>query len=116
MLALAAAGCGGNTPTQGANDMMQLIINRDYGAAYDAFSSASPVKHELNRDDFISQMQASFPEVATLGDFNVTDEQIDGDSATVSWTAKITLPDGQEQPLNDKFQMVKEDGTWKVSE
>jgi hypothetical protein len=116
ILALVTSGCGGNSPSSASTDMMQLITDHKFGDAYDSFSSTSSVRAEVNRDDFVSQMGATFTESITVSDFTVTEEKIDGDTATVSWTAKIKMPDGQEQPLNDKFQLVKEDGTWKVSE
>jgi len=116
VLPLLASGCGGNTPTSAATDMMQLITDHKYGEVYDSFSSDSPVRAQINRDDFVAQMESSFPAATTISEFTVTEEKIDGDKATVNWTAKISTPDGQEEPLNDKFELVLEDGTWKVSQ
>lgn len=111
----AAAGCGGNTPSSAASDMVQMLSDRQFGEAYDAFSSASPIR-EIKREDFISQMEASLPEGTTITEFAVTEEKIDGDKATVSWKAKVNIPNAEEQPLDDSFSAVREDGTWKIEQ
>ena len=91
MLAAAVSGCGGNTPSSAAGDMVQMLSDRQFGEAYDSFSSASPVR-EIKREDFISQMEASLPEGTTITEFSVTEEKIDGDKATVTWKAKVKMP------------------------
>ncbi|MHB9054071.1 MAG: Rv0361 family membrane protein [Thermoleophilia bacterium] len=116
-LALLAAGCGGsNTPTSATQDMLTLLANRDFGGAYDAFANSSQIRSQVSRDDFIKQMGASLPEGTTLSDINVTNEQIDGDKATVSWTATVKSTSAQDQPLTDSFAVVKEDDSWKVDQ
>jgi hypothetical protein len=114
-LAVMAAGCGGNTPSSAANDMVQMLSDRQFGQAYDSFSSASPVR-EIQKEDFIAQMEASLPEGTTITEFSVTEEKIDGDKATVNWKAKVKMPDAEEQILDDSFSAVKEDGTWKIEQ
>jgi len=115
ILVVAVPGCGGNTPSSAARDMVRMLSDRQFGEAYDSFSSASPVR-EIKREDFISQMEASLPEGTTITEFSVTEEKIDGDKATVAWKAKVNMPNVDEQPLDDSFSVVKEDGTWKIEQ
>jgi len=115
LLAVMATGCGGDTPSSAARDMVQMLSDRQFGEAYDSFSSASPVR-EIQREDFIAQMEASLPAGTTISEFSVTEEKIDGDKATVSWKAKVKLPDTEEQDLDDNFSVVREDGTWKIEQ
>lgn len=115
ILMSAAYGCGGNTPSSAARDMVQMLSDRQFGEAYDSFSSVSPVR-EIAREDFIAQMESSLPEGTTITEFSVTEEKIDGDKATVNWQAKVNMPNEEEQPLDDSFSAVKEDGTWKIEQ
>ena len=41
------------------------------------------------------------------------DCKIDGDTATVN--LKVTLPSGESEKMDDKINLAKEDGNWKVS-
>jgi hypothetical protein len=116
VLALTAVGCGGNSPGSAAGDMVQLLSERKFSDAYDSFSSNSPVHAQVSRDDFVTQMSASLPEGTTITDFSVTEEKIEDDKGTVSWKATVRMPNTDEQTLDDKFQMVKEDGNWKVDQ
>ncbi len=116
ILALVVAGCGGNTPTSASQEMIEKLSSRDFGGAYDSFSSSSPVRAQIDRDTFISKMQTSLPDGTTITEFNASNEQIDGDKATVSWSAKVKMPNVDEQPLDDKFTLVKEDDTWKIDQ
>lgn len=116
VLALTAVGCGGNSPGSAAGDMVQLLSERKFSDAYDSFSSNSPVHAQVSRDDFVTQMSASLPEGTTITDFSVTEEKIEDDKGTVSWKATVRMPNMDEQTLDDKFQMVKEDGNWKVDQ
>lgn len=115
ILMSAVYGCGGNTPSSAARDMVQMLSDRQFGEAYDSFSSVSPVR-EIKREDFISQMEASLPDGTTITEFSVTEEKIDGDKATINWKAKVNIPNAEEQPLDDSFSAVKEDGTWKIEQ
>ena len=116
VLALTAAGCGGNSPGSAAGDMVQLLSERKFSDAYDSFSSNSPVHAQVSRDDCVTQMSASLPEGTTITDFSVTEEKIEDDKGTVSWKATVRMPNVDGQTFNDKFQMVKEDGNWKVDQ
>ena len=114
---LLASGCGsGKTPSAATQDMLNLLADRDFGGAYDAFASSSQIRAQVSRDDFIKQMGISLPDGTTLTDINVTDEKIDGDKATVSWTATVKSTNAQDQPLTDSFALVKEDDAWKVDQ
>lgn len=115
MLAVAAPGCGGNTPSSASREMVQMLSDRQFGEAYDSFSSSSPVR-EIKREEFISQMEATLPEDATINEFSVMEEIIDGDKATVNWKAKVNAPDEDEQPLDDSFSVVRESGIWKIEQ
>jgi len=116
VLALTAVGCGGNSPGSVAGDMVQLLSERKFGDAYDSFSSSSPVRAQVSRDDFVTQMSASLPEGTTITDFSVTEEKIEDDKGTISWKATVRMPNADDQTLDDKFQMVKEDDNWKVDQ
>ena len=115
VLAGAAPGCGGNTPSSASRDMVQMLSDRQFGETYDSFSPSSPVR-EIKREEFVSQMEASLPEGATITGFSVTEETIDGDKATVKWKARVIVPDEDEQPLDDSFSAVRENGIWKIEQ
>ena len=116
LLALAAAGCGGNSPSSATTDMLTLLGNRDFSGAYDAFASSSQIRANVSKEEFVSEMGASLPEGSSLSDIRITDEKIDGDTATVSWSATVKAPNVPDQQLNDSFQLTKEDGVWKVQQ
>ncbi|MHB1325287.1 MAG: NTF2-like N-terminal transpeptidase domain-containing protein [Thermoleophilia bacterium] len=116
VLALTAVGCGGNSPGSAAGDMVQLLSERRFGDAYDSFSSNSPVRAQVSRDDFVTQMSASLPEGTAITDFSVTEENIEADKGTISWKATVRMPNADDQTLDDKFQMVKEEDNWKVDQ
>lgn len=115
MLLAAIPGCGGNTPSSAASDMVQMLSARQFGEAYDSFSTTSPVR-EVKREDFIAQMEASLPAGTSITEFSVTEEKVEDSKATVTWSAKVNMPNVPEQPLDDSFSLVKEYGTWKVEQ
>ena len=97
-------------------DMLTLLSNRDFSGAYDSFASSSQIRANVSKEEFVSEMGASLPEGSSMADISVSDEKIDGDNATVSWSATVKTPNSQDQPLNDSFQLTKEDDVWKVQQ
>ena len=115
LTALVASGCGGNTPGSASNEMVQRLSDRKFDEAYDSLSASSPIR-QVKREDFIAQMSASLPEGTTITEFSITEEKTEGDKSTVSWKAKVNIPGHNDQTLDDKFDLVNEDGTWKVEQ
>lgn len=76
---------------------------------------------DLVTDDFFGSDGCSSADVdpaAALGesvdvDFDIGDEEIDGDQATVEVTQKVDFA-GEEQEFEHTFKLVKEDGDWKI--
>jgi hypothetical protein len=114
----ASLGCGnggggssGMTPTEVADAYMQASLNGDVDAIWELMSEedlAGITKEEVEA------------QLSTLGgmqfDYELGEEVIDGDTATVSITLRVTdEASGQSEEFTDKMDLVKEDGEWKVS-
>ena len=113
---LIITGCGGgNTPSAVAKKWMDACKNFDPASAKKYVSNDFQAKY----DEAIEAMEA--PETKAnlelaksfMKDlkFNVSDEKIDGDVATVSITVSFM---GQED--SQVVYLKKEDGTWKVNQ
>jgi hypothetical protein len=115
LLAVLLAGCGCNTPSSATTDMIQKLSDRQFGEAYDSFASNSEMRQKVTRDQFIAQFEAALPDGSKIEEVSITEETVDGDKATVKWQATVKLPGGEEQKLDDSFELVNENGTWKVN-
>jgi hypothetical protein len=113
MTALAVAGCGGQSPTQAADEFTQHLNNREFGEAYDMLSSSSPLK-AVSRDDFIKNAQQSLPNGSRVDNFQVTEEDVNGDTATVKWTGTEKVPGQPDQTQNGTWTLNREDDQWKL--
>lgn len=113
-LLLAVTGCGGNSPGSASAEMVDKLSTRSFGEAYDSFATQSQMRAELTREQFIAQFEAALPPGSEIVDFSVTEEKTDGDRATVTWKATVKVPNAEDQPLDDQFELIREDGVWKV--
>ena len=110
-----AAGCGSQEPGATAQQFAGALNNRDFGAAYDLLSGDSPLRG-VSRDDFIRNAESSFPQNGAVDSFQVTSEDIKDDSATVNWSAVEKIPGQPDRPVSSSWQMVKENGHWKIKQ
>lgn len=117
LLALLAAGCGGPSPTNVAEDFARQMNDRKFGEIYDLLANQSPVRKEISRDDFVAQYESIYPAGFRLNDFKVTEEKIEDDKkAMVLWTAIAVVPGREDEPTSRTFSMVTEDGNWKIEQ
>ena len=76
-------------------------------------SSASPVK-AISKDDFAKNVDASLPQGTTVDSFLVTEENINGDTATVKWTGTEKIPGQPDNPQSGTWTLNKENEEWKL--
>lgn len=114
VIMLFATGCG-KSPSSTASEFTKAINERNFGAAYDMLASNSPVR-AIAREDFIKNAEASMPQGSVLENFQVTEEKIEGDTATVKWSALQKVPGQTDEPINSSWTMVKENEEWKIQQ
>jgi hypothetical protein len=115
MLAMSlAAGCGGGGPGDAVGQFIDSLNSRDFGAFYDQLSKDSTLR-AIPRDEFIKNAEGSQPQDVRIDEFKITSETFqDENNATVTWTGVERLPGHDDNQLNKKYSLVKEDGEWKV--
>ncbi|MHB1381421.1 MAG: hypothetical protein ACYCXJ_04250, partial [Thermoleophilia bacterium] len=62
----------------------------------------------------VSRMSASWPQGTEIVDLEITEESIDGDRATVTWTGVIKTPELPDESGGATIELVKEDGAWRI--
>lgn len=115
------AGCGGSresSPDAAVQDLIHLLNARNFGEAYEKLASDS-VYAELSQGDFALEMEKIFGGTAAnlrLSGFRALEVTIDGESASVEWTASwVTGIRGEDQgSIEATSTVVREDGEWKV--
>lgn len=115
MTALLAGGCGGGSPSSVVDDYIAAINDHDFDRVYDLASSS--YQESSPRDEFIGGMEAVWIEGARLEDYEVIEETVDGDAATVTFKTRVVLPGVQEELLEENessVDLVKEEGEWKI--
>ena len=115
LLGALLAGCGSQGPGAAAEQFAAALNSRDFGAAYDLLSGDSPLRG-VSRDDFIRNAENSFPRNAAVDSFQVTSEDVRDDTATVNWSAVEKIPGQPGRPVNSSWQMVRENGNWKIKQ
>ena len=113
MTVLVAAGCGGQSPTQAAEEFTQHLNNREFGEAYDMLASNSPLK-AVSRDEFVKNAQQTLPDGSKVDNFQVTGEDVNGDSATVKWTGTEKVPGQPDKTQSSTWTLSREDDQWKL--
>lgn len=104
------AACGGGSPTPGtvAKNFLSAIndLNFEEAKQYATAESASMLDM-LSGIMAMSEEEMEKPEAREI---NVTNEEIDGDNATVTYTTK----DEEGNDVEESIDLVKVDGAWKV--
>lgn len=113
-MVLALSACGGDSPGDTVKEYFDNISSGDFGAVYDLLSKDSPVRQQYSRDEFTEMAREEFPQGATISDYSVLEEKIDGDRATVKFRATLKAPNEPEDTDEDTISLVKEDGKWKL--
>ena len=112
---LSIVGCGAATPDKVAVDFVEKIYQKgDFeGAAKLCTKKTAPLislMASMAKDDKSFKKEADKLKGAKI---EAEDCKIDGDTATVN--LKVTLPSGESEKMDDKINLAKEDGNWKVS-
>ena len=121
-LALPVLGCGGDSPSVVAERFVTASADLDCDTLVELMSNDSV---QLFGEDRGQAVEACKEQLAALGEgapnlevtsFEVTEENIDGDTATVDFKASAKIEGEEtEQTQEDTVNLVKEDGKWKVS-
>lgn len=129
-LLLAAAGCGaGESPSEVAEQALRAIAAKDCDRILDLTATDKIDQvYEGDRDKALEDCRASMDQtnnIEGVGDvsfeiteFEVLEEQIDGDNATVKYRAVVrTTAEGidEEQTDEDQIELTKEGSSWKVA-
>jgi hypothetical protein len=110
-----AFGCGGGgsseSPSEVAEKFLQANLNMDADALYETLSKAD--KQGFNLEELRQEAETAERPQFT---YSIGEETINGNKATVKFT--ITQPNaetGENQEFTQELNLVKEDGSWKVS-
>lgn len=113
-MALFAAGCGGGGPGDTVEKFFENMADRNFAEVYDMVSRDSPAR-KVSREEFIKTMEeAGIPEGASMSDYEVLEERIDGDRATVRFKATLKAPNEPDDTDEGTVELVNEDGEWKI--
>lgn len=114
LLVLPLSGCGEDqTPADVVREIFAAYNARDFEKAYD-LSSSSLREKGGSREEELERMSVSWPQGTEIVDLEITDELIDGDKATVTWTGVIKTPELPDETGGATIELVKEDGSWRV--
>jgi ketosteroid isomerase-like protein len=122
LLGLAMTGCGDEGPSRAAEDFVRASAELDCENLVGLLANDSI---QLFGEDRDKAVEACNQELEAMGDqapkleltsFEITEENVDGDTADVKFKASAKI-EGQEeeQTEEDTVHLVKEDGQWKVS-
>lgn len=111
LLALpAASGCGGDSPGETVERHLQLLNQRHFDDFNDMHAEGyAPTA------SFPALSEDTFPAGAEISDIQVTDEQLDGDNATVRVQFRLKLPGSPDQEMDTEVKLVRENGVWKIA-
>ena len=103
---------GGSSPTSATEDFFGAIQDGDCDGYYDALSEDTQEARRRSPSARTTPTSSSAPRTARAASIEVTDEEMDGDEATV----KFKIKDCDDDDENDKgeIDLVKEDGDWKI--
>ena len=90
-----------------------LLNDYEYGQLYDLLAASSPIRGEMSREEFIDQGSNLLAPGTKLEEFRVTSETIEGDRATVEWSAVARAPGVPDSVATATASLVREDGEWK---
>lgn len=117
LAAALAAGCGGgDSPSSVVDDYIGALNERDFDKIYDLTSSS--YQESQPKDEFVSGLEAVWIEGSSLEEYEIIEEKVDGDKATVTFKATVLLPGAPEdssEMSESSVELVKEDGGWKLS-
>lgn len=114
LLVLPLSGCGEEqAPADVVREIFAAYNARDFEKAYD-LSSSSLREEGGSREEALERMSVSWPQGTEIVDLEITDELIDGDKATVTWTGVIKTPELPDETGGATIDLVKEDGSWHV--
>lgn len=114
---VAVMGCGGNggsgaSPSEVAEQFLKAQFDKDVDTAHELLSSQD--KQQIPKED-LEKMAAMMPEGYEYS-FEVTGENISGDTATVNVSITAIIPESEEPQTSDQsLNLVKEGGEWKIS-
>lgn len=114
LVVVGVTGCGEDSPSQVVEDFVQASIDNDCEAVVDMLHLGEEMQG-VTKDDLVeSCKQAGLsPEGTELVSVETSDEEIDGDKASVM--AKTTIRvEGEELSEEQEISLIKVDGEWKI--
>lgn len=99
-----------NTPAGTVETYVNAISEKDCERMFDFMSERSVPSGSSAEASCSMFMDVLNFEVS---DFELLEEEIDGDTATVTFQAEMKLG-GQSMPDQDTLSLIREDGSWKV--
>lgn len=119
LAALAVSGCGDTGPAATAEDFIKAALDKDCAGMLELSSSQSiggqsreEAIRECEQSGELTQLFGMMENIK-LKDFEVLEEDIRGEEATVK--ARLVLKVGdQEDSIEQTFLLVLEEGAWKV--
>lgn len=113
---LLATGCGSESPSPVTEKFIRTMSDRKFAEAYDMLAEGSPAR-TVSREEFVSLSEANFPAGLTFENIKIIDERIDGNKATVKWSAVTKQPNTPDENTEQELSLVQgDDGNWKVWE
>jgi hypothetical protein len=118
-VSLVAIGCGEDSPSAAVEDFIEATKDGNCDKAVDMLDLDVPGMEEagLSTDDLKKEIVASCEadvENSEIVSYEVRNEEIDGDTATVE-VEMTTKVDDEESTETDTLTLNKRDGEWKIS-
>ena len=113
LLSLVLAGCGSLSPSEVVEKQIGLLNDNEYGELYDMLAPGSPIRQDMTRDEFIEQGSTLLAPGTRLEEFKVTRETVEGDEATVEWSAIARASGVPDSVASATATLIRENGEWK---
>lgn len=112
---LAVFGCGDSGPKAAVDGFMKAANDKDCEKMIDYIDlSQMQAQHApFSKDDLVQSCKDEGG-LGEIGSYNITEEKIDGDKATVKVEMTVN-ENGTDSTKTDTINLVQIDGQWKVS-
>ena len=109
-------GCSEESDSPGdvVKEIFAAYNDRDFAKAYE-LGSSSLQEQGGGREQALARMESSWPQGTEIVDVQIVSETIDGDKATVEWSATIKTPGLPDETGSATVRLLKEEDQWRLA-